>query len=211
MAVTKLYIDIQKKIFLAGQFNPATGNPPLFSYGDTPTLNIYLIDEIASQTQQSGYVLQGVSTAGLSLVLYIFDGTQNGTVYTQQLTFTSDATNTFFTAPLSLNTAALLARVQAGGVNGGSAYLMLAYFQGGLPTVCLDKLITIGVGLPSSGVVVPAGQTPLSAEVAAATFVPINGPAGQGFYVTSPNGKQFFVEAVDQPDGTAKFTADPVN
>ena len=211
MAVVKIYVDVQKRIFLAAPGIAGSASAPFMSYGDTPTLNIYLQDEIANSAVQSGYILQPLSTAGLSLVLYIFDGTQNGTVYTQQLTFTADPTNNFFIANLALNTAALLTLVQAGGVRGGNAYMMLAYFQNGLPTVVLDQPIVIGVGLPSGGVVVPAGQTPLSAETARATFVQINGPAGQGFYITSPNGKQFFIEAADQPDGTAKFTADPVN
>lgn len=197
-----LYIDTTDNAFIGGLNTTANVNPfdlPLF-YGDTISLRIYLMDKLQT-TNPSIFPYEILGTAGLQLFLYLDDGLVAGTIYTQQITWSTDANNQYFYANLALNTAALATLL--GSATSRECYLKIGYVQGGLQTTVISRQVQIGVGIPSVALVVPPGQTPLSAEVAAATFFPLTPVAGQPLFIMSPAGKIFMMRAVDNADGTA--------
>lgn len=207
-----LYIDTQANQLVTGTTSTQTVQPssiPLF-YGDTLSLVIYLLTKTKSTTRPNDYDVSIVNTAGLQLFLYLDDGTVSGTIYTQQIVWTPDANNTYFSANLALNTAALLTLIGTS-TSGASCWLKIGYVQGGLQTTVLSAQVTVGVGLPTSAVVVPAGQTNVSAEVANATYFPQAPVNGKPLYLASESGKVCALYFVDNPDGTASFQASQVN
>lgn len=218
MAQLTLYINTSNNTLVAGQLSTQAIDPSSlpFFYGDTLTLFVYLLQWPKGYNPQdvTNSTLQTVSTAGLTLSLYIDDGTIGGIIYTQALTFQTDPNNQYFYTPvgslLALNTAAL-ATLLGTSTGPKPAYLKIGYTQNGLVTTILSRQVNIGVGLPSQPLVVPPGQTPLSAEVANATYFPRQPVAGLPLFLESPNGKILLLAATDQPDGTAQFTASPIN
>ena len=211
MARLNLFVDTTSNSLLAGLTAPITINPtslPLY-YGDTLSLQVYLLNKVSSTLAGSNpYTI--INTAGLQLFVYLDDGTITpGNVYTQQISWNTDPTNSYFYSTLALNTNAIQTLIGTG--TSGNAVLKIGYIQNGVQTTVLSVNVVIGVGIPPSSIVVPPGLTPLSVQVAQAMFVPIAGQAGNGFYLITPNGKKLFICATDQPDGTAVFQASPVN
>jgi hypothetical protein len=214
MARLNLFIDTTSNSLLAGLASPLQVNPatlPLW-FGDTLSLQIYLLNTTNSSLFGSNpYTV--INNAGLQLFLYLDDGTiAPGVIYTQQITWQADPTNSYFYSTLSLNTMAL--QTLLGTATTANASLKVGYVQAGLQTTVLSVPVTIGVGIPSSGLVVPPGLTPLSVEVANNLFVHLDGNPnnpGQGFYLVSPAGKKLLVHAIDNQDGTASLIADPTN
>ena len=213
MANLTLYINTRANSLIAGQSSTQSvdaSSLPLF-FGDTLSLVIYLLQLPLgyNATDPSNSKLQTVSTAGLQLYLYLDDGTTGGTIYTQQILWQTDPTGSYFYANLVLNTEAL--QTLLGSQTSATCWLKIGYVQNGLQTTVLSKQVTVGVGLPTVALVAPAGQTPLSAEVASATYVSLQPVAGRPIYLESPNGKIFALVAVDNPDGTASVQASQVN
>lgn len=213
MARLSLFIDTTSNSLIAGVNSPLSINPasvPLY-YGDTLSLQVYLLN--TTGTTLSGFnPYTVINNAGLQLFVYLDDSIVGGTIYTQQISWSADATNSYFYSTLSLNTAALATLL--GSSTSKTCWMKIGYVQGGLQTTVLSVLVTIGVGIPSTSLVVPAGLTALSVEVAATMFVPIDGNPnnpGAGFYLVSPAGKKLFISAFDNPDGTASLQASPVN
>jgi hypothetical protein len=207
-----LYIDTTSNSLITGNGNPAIVSAAAlpFFYGDTVTMNIWLFSRIATATgQNTTFPFQVIPTTGLTLFFYIDDGTVNGTIYTQQISWTADLSTNFFTAPVNLATSGLLTIVEASQPAAATAYMKIGYIQSGQQTCVIGgaaNQVNIGVGLPSSAVPAPpAGQTPLSLEVAKATFVQLLGPPGLDPVLTSPNGHKIQLACVDNPDGTHSF------
>jgi hypothetical protein len=205
-----LYIDTSRNQLVGGVSNPGFVNPAQlpFFFGDQIQLVVFLLNNIGPQgLGNSPYTI--IPSQGLALQVYLDDGSAEGTVYTQQIEFQADQTGTYFYGTLPLNTAAL--ETLLGSATSAPAYLKIGYFQNGLPTTVYSGQVTINVGMPVGALAVPAGQTPLSAEVAAQTYVPIIGNPGQPIYLTSPAGKKIMLVAQDNPDGTASFQATEIN
>ena len=213
MARLSLYIDTTSNGLIAGVNNPFSINPaslPLY-YGDTLNLQIYLMNSTGT-TLSSSNPYTVINNAGLQLFVYLDDSIVGGTIYTQQISWASDPTNSYFYSTLSLNTAAL--QTLLGAATSKTCWLKVGYVENGLQTTVLSVVVTIGVGIPSTSLIVPAGLNALSVEVARTMFLPIDGNPnnpGNGFYLISPAGKKLFVSAFDNPDGTASLQASPVN
>ncbi len=212
-----IFIDIANDALIGGLNSSRVGsatNLPLF-YGDTLAVQVYLMTPIAQNPNPAapaGFPYVGVSTAGLSLSLLIDDGLPDTTnIYTQQLTWATDANNSYFYANVPLNTAAI--KTLLGSKSSASATLQIGFTQGGLPRTILVQPITITAGIPNVVVAVPAGQTSISAEVALATFIPKDSTVrlGEPIYLSSPLGKIIALMCVDNGDGTASFQANPIN
>jgi hypothetical protein len=210
MAQLTLYINTSNNTLVSGQQNtqPIGSSLPLF-FGDTLSLKIYLLQtpEGYNATDPSNSGLETVPTAGLQLVLYLTDGKDDGTIYTQCVNFVEDATGSFFTGQLALNTAAL--QTLFGNNKTASCYLQVGYIQDGLNTTVLNMPVTLQVGIPTTPLTVPPGLTPLSVEAADAMFVPVNPLPGQPIYVQSADGlATFALRVVKNADGTYRFAAD---
>jgi hypothetical protein len=205
MANLKLFINTSANQLVAGQNSTQLiepGSIPLF-FGDTLLLNIYLLQVPigwdARNPMASG--LETVPTNGLQLFFYIDDGTIGGTIYTQQIAFAEDPSQRFFIGTLALNTAALQTLIGAN--TGAPAWIKIGYVQNGVQTTVLSARVTINVGLPLVALAVPAALTPLSAEVANATYYPQLPVAGMPLLIKSPAGHTFALVAVDNADGTS--------
>jgi len=205
-----LYLDITTSTLFSSLSGGTVVTPtaiPLF-FGDTVAMEIYLIEPVSTAVPgQNKYKI--LPTNGLSLVLYLDCGLENSSIYTQQVNWQTDPNNQYFFANLALNTQKLSALL-AGKVQ-TNCYLKIGIVNNNLPTTVYAGQVTIKAGLPTNNLVVPAGQTPLSQEVAAQEFYPIAGRAGLGYMLISPLGKKIFVSAIDNPDGTASVQEAPVN
>jgi hypothetical protein len=190
---------------------------PLY-IGDTVQLQVYLMDPL--QTTTPGISNFGPkNTAGLNLMLYLTNGLDSNSgsyvQYSQQIVWSTDPNNQYFYATVALNTAGLITLI--GNNTQASAYLVIGYQTAAGDTTVFEAQVTLKPGIPNANIVVPAGLTPISLEQARMIFVPVSGvsipggPTGQGFYLTTPNGKKLFVQAIDNADGTASLDASPAN
>lgn len=206
-----IFIDTSSRTLLSSQSGgtPIQGTSlPLF-YPDTIQLNVYLLQPIANAAIGNANY-QSIPTAGIELLLYLDGGSEGSPILSQVTNFQSDASGTYFIGTLALNTAAI--KQPLGTAKSLGATLKIGSIVGGNTTTYIATGVTIMAGMPAGGLIVPPGLTPLSLQAAEATFVPINGlPAGQGFYLVTPNGKKLYLQAIDEPDGTASFVASPVN
>jgi hypothetical protein len=205
-----LFIDTSSKSLLSTVNGGISVNPsslPLF-FPDTLTLNVYLLQPIGN-APIGNTQYQTVPTTGLSLLLYLDGGVEGSPILTQVVTWVTDPTDSFFIGNLSLNTVQV--QQNLGKQQSLRCYLKIGYIQNGLSTTLISSPVSILPGLPTNPLVVPPGLVPLSVQAAQAMFVPLAGLAGEGFYLITPNGKKLFLQAIDQPDGTASFLASPVN
>jgi hypothetical protein len=212
MALFQIFINVATGKAVAGPSSATNVTLPILYCPDTPTLQVYL--EQPSPGSNLAVPFTPIPTAGLTFYCYLNDGTLNGTVYTQQITWTpgSDSSGPFFNATLALNTNALETLVTAAGTNGGSCYLEFGYVQNGLQTTVFRQQVTVLPGLPSNAIApAPPGQIPLTVQVANQMYVPQQPIAGQPIELMSKNGKILVLQAVDNPDGTASFVAAPAN
>jgi hypothetical protein len=210
MASLSLFIDTTSNGLIADVNDASSINPaslPLY-FGDTLSLSVYLMNKVGT-TLSGSNPFSVINTAGITFFLYLDDGLVGGTIYTQQISWSTDPTNSYFLSSLSLNTLAL--QTFLGAATSKSCWMKAGYVQNGLQTTVLSVMVNIGVGIPSVSLVVPAGLTPLSAEVANTTYVQVQGVAGNGFYLVSPSGKKIYIHVADNPDGTATLNSDPVN
>lgn len=204
MANINIYIDADTRKVLAGPDSSQTidaGSLPL-SFGDNPTFNIYLRTKSSSINP---VVYKAVPTTGLTLFFYLNDGLIDGTIYTQQITWTPDSGATFFTAKVAMNTLAL--KTLIGTSTTGPCAIKIGYAQNGDITTVLSDLTKVGVGLPSTSLVVPAGQTALTAEVAASTYFGLQPVNGRPMKLATATGRIVTLLAVDNSDGTASLNA----
>lgn len=172
MAQFDIYIDVTTNTVIGGIGPGQTFSVPLppFVEGDTPTFRIFLC--IPTGNPISPYTLMPIG--GLSLQAAIGDKIGNATnYYTNQFTWapSTDPTNpNYFIATFPMNTAAITNLI--GSASQASSTFEVKYIQGGVPTTVLSQSITVQAAvIKNGGVVVPPGLTPLSAEVANATFL----------------------------------------
>jgi len=177
---------------------------------DTLKINWYLLTLSLNSLNQA--IVSPVPTAGLSFYVYITDGSLNGTIYTQQITWVADASGLFWSAYLSLNTSAIINAIEALGSGAAQAAGLNCFIEAGYidatgnQTTTYSPPITIKPGLPSGAVAPsPAGQTSLSTQVAAQTYMPQIPVAGLPLLLKTANGKIIQLLAVDNPDGTASL------
>lgn len=206
--VTNLFVDISTGNLLAGLNSSTTIGPPSFFYGDEPTFNIYLLTPSGVNASPGVVSYNSVPTAGLTLQFYLDDGTITpGTIYAQQLVWT--ATTGINGAPcfsgiVSFLTADLAALLGTG--SSANCYLKIGTLQNAIPTTYVSERVTVNVGLPTASAPTPVpGQQALTVQQGNQTYYPIAGLAGLPIIIISPNGKQFQIAAVDNPDGTASI------
>lgn len=208
MAQFTLYIDTYRNKLISGLNNSTIVDPsslPLFA-GDTLSLNVYLLAPLQIQNP-SQFNYEIVSTAGLQLFVYLDDGTIEPVpenIYTQQIAWNTDPDNQYFWANVPLNTENLSDLLNSG-ENGGQqaqCWLKIGYIQNGLQTTVFSSRVTVMAGLPEVELVVPPGLTPLSAEVANATYWTNQPVAGRPLIFMTPKGKLIAYQPIDNDDGT---------
>jgi hypothetical protein len=211
MNTLDIFIDTSNRSLVSSQTGGASiqaSSLPFF-YPDTLTVRVFLLTPISNNSFGVPQY-QIIPTTGLALVLYINGGTDTGSNLAAQTVWQTDPNNTYFYADVSLATAGI--KQNLGQKTSCQVYLQIGTIQNGNTRTYISSPITIQAGLNNANLVVPPSLTPLSLQAATAMFVPINGlPAGQGFYLITPNGKKLYLQAVDNPDGTASFLASPVN
>jgi hypothetical protein len=170
MSQYDIYIDTNVGQVVKGLNDSTVAQLPGFIQGDTPNLRIWLLARAPTFPTNPIYTLLG--TSGLTLQVTV--GDKRGDLnfwYTQQFTWSTDAASAYFYAALTFNTAAINTLIGSG--TGASTWLEVKYLVAGIPTTVLEVAITIqaAVNKPVALAVVPAGQTPLSAETALALFL----------------------------------------
>ncbi len=196
MANFNLYVDCAGGGLVNGIADMTPAPMPALFQGDTLSLQIYPLARASSYPLGAPFTLVG--TAGLSLQVAI--GTKIGnaaTYYTQQFTWQTDANNTYFYANLPLNTAAITTLLGTSAT--ASAWFAIALISSGTPTTILEIPVTINAATIQGGaLVIPPGQTPVSAEYCKATFLTRN--ISGAIIFSSPAGKKVALYASD--DGT---------
>jgi hypothetical protein len=191
MAQFKLYIDTESGELVRGASSTTLANLPRFFQGDTISFRIYLLERTASfPAGSSPYSI--INNADLSLRVGIGpkNGTAGSTLYTSQFTWEKDPTNSFFFADLALNTSGINGLISGG--ESGTAWFEVEYIEDSLPTTVFQRQITIEAEvLESTALIVPPGETPLSAETANATYLQRD---NNGFYLSNATtGHKVFV------------------
>lgn len=157
---------------------------PAFVQGDTHAFRVYLVRASAGTT-----TLTRIPTVGLDIQMAIGRKVGNAsTLYTQQFTWTAstDLADPYWSASLPMDTAAITTLLGAN--DHASAWFEVKLFEDGVPTTILSKSVQVQAAVIKTGSVTePAVPTPLSAEVASATFVSKSGIVG-GLNITSPDG-----------------------
>ncbi len=172
MATIDLYIDTFAKRLVTSLTDTTPVRFPSLVQEDTPTLRIWLLQQVANSTIEDPYVF--IPTAGVTLQLAI--GTRLGsssTLYTQQYTWTAsgDTTNPYFEAQLPMNTAGITTLL--GNQGTASAYLEVKMTDTYATTILSEQVTVLAAVIKSGGITSPIPTTALSAEVAAATFVKV--------------------------------------
>jgi hypothetical protein len=214
MADLKLFVNTSNNTLSAGQLSSQSidaASLPFFC-PDTFNLVVYLLQTPLGYNAQdpSNSKLQTVSNAGMTINVYLNDGTLGGVTYASALGLVPDPSNTYATGVLSLNTD-LMKALCVSPATRASCWIKIVYVQNGLETTVLSQQVNIGIGVLLPASVPIMGQTPLSVEVANATYLPKEPVAGLAHYLESPNGKIFMLAAIDNADGTATFVATQIN
>jgi hypothetical protein len=147
----------------------AAGSVPHFVQYVSLDLRIWGIQKVAG-------VSSYLPTDGITLFVALGDLLQEPPTYlTQQATWTpsADLANPYLEAVLPMNTSAINTLLAGPPVlRSKQVDFGVFFFSGGSPAGSLIKRVTLYRSLYStSSLVVPAGQTPLSAEVADATYL----------------------------------------
>lgn len=206
-----LYIDTASNQLLVGLNTPALVDPQAlpFFFGDTLPLQIWLLEPSHAGNAAAATSYDVQATTGRQLKVYLTDGEGDMSVYAAQLAFDTDQSQEKFFGNLALNTTELQTLLTD--KTEATAWLVIGYVENGLPRTVLAQQIKVRVGMPEPVFGVPPGETALSVEVASATYLTKIPVAGQPIYLKSPDGKIIALLAVDNPDGTATFQANPVN
>ncbi len=113
-----------------------------------------------------------IPVSGITLDVALGPKPNTGTYHARQVTWTpsADLADPYFEAILALNTPAIDALLA--GVTEAATWFEVKMFQDALPTTVLSKQVQISAAVILPGTVTPApGDTPLSAEVANATYL----------------------------------------
>jgi hypothetical protein len=170
MAQFDIFIDTNRQKPVRSFTDPTIVDLPPLVQGDTPTFRIWnLVQTATFQNSTTPYAYLG--TAGLSLEVAL--GTRVGNsslLYTQQFVWTPDANAQYFSAQFPLNTAGIDTLLSTN--TQASAWFEVKYLSAGMPTTILDQNVQVQAAVIKAGaLVVPPGQTALSAEEANAAFL----------------------------------------
>ncbi len=172
MASFDLFIDTDGQALVGGVLNSRTVSPPSLFQGDTPTFNVRLLKRTTG-FPNSTPPYTNLGTAGFTIQAAIGDKVGiGGTIYTQQFAWAAGGTLTdpFFTATIPLNTAAVTTLIGAG--KSADTWLEIQSIAAGIPTTVLEIPVTINASVIKPGqLVVPPGQTAISAEEINANFL----------------------------------------
>ncbi len=172
--ILDLYIDTARRKLVAGPANSSIVAMPVLSQGNTVRLRVRCLKPTAN-FPLSPPLYEVIQTAGKTLQLAI--GTKAGnasTHYTEQYTWSGagDAADPYFEADLPMNTAAISNWLGASARN--TSYLEINLVENATPGTILSEQVTVEASvIKNDTLTVPEGLTPLSAEVAHATFVQI--------------------------------------
>lgn len=170
MAQFDIYVDTYSGESVAGPTNAALSPLPKFIQGDTPTYRIYLLARTTTYPISNPYSIINNAALSLKVALGPKTGTAGSTLYTQQFTWSRDATNSYFTATFPLNTAAIATLLGSG--ESATAWFEIEYTQDAVPTTVLQKNVTIDAEVIETGsLTTPPGSTAMSAEEANAVFL----------------------------------------
>lgn len=206
MSVIDLYIDVEQLQPVRGFTDSTRVALPRFNQEDSLTFRVRLLKPNPASVLDAPYIF--IDNSGLTLEMAL--GTRVGnttTYYTQQFSWTlsSNPGDPYFEGTLDLNTNAI-----ATGLGSGSelsAWWEIKYVSSGVPTTVLQQSVQIHASvIKSGGMTTPISPTPLSAEVAAATYVAKSGLQGILYLISSDGLKKIALYC--DTDGT--FHADPV-
>jgi len=170
MAQFDLYIDTVSGELVTGPSNSTPALLPRLTQGDTISLRNYLLARTTTFPLSNPYSIINNAALSLKAALGPKNGTAGSTLYTQQFTWSKDATNSYFFADFPLNTAAIATLL--GSNPTATAWFEIEYTQGGFPTTVYQKEVTIHAEVIETGTITePPGQTAISAEEAHATFL----------------------------------------
>lgn len=189
MPRTDLFIEISSRESVTSLTNLAPSPLPGFYQGATLDLRIYLI-----KARTDGADPDRITTTGRDLYVSVGEKVGNtDTEYTSQSVWTPnpDLTDPYWEAQLPLNTAAITSLL--GTRDKRPAYFEILLYDSGNPNPVLSKSVSVEATVHKGSTVVPAGQTPLSAEVAASTYVPQAGFQGKLLLISADGTKQGFV------------------
>lgn len=195
MSLLSLFFDVSTKRLVSSLTNSAPYLLPDLNQEDSLTIDLSVVQRTGSITPP---FFSYVDIANYALFIAV--GTV-GTVNASQNTWTKNTENTTFTGVLPLDTT---------GINNladGAQQIFeirifdgTSYFRG-------QQLVTVKKSLALTGALaVPAEFTALSAEEAAAIYVPYELPAGRGLTFTSADGTKKQLLYLDN-DGTPRWIA----
>jgi hypothetical protein len=168
MAEHTLYIDCDRAVPVTSATDSTRKALPTFVQGDTIHLKLYLLQ---GYSRASSYTKNAVSGITIQAALGPRLG-NSSELYTAAYSWTAsteDLSDPFWEATLPMNTDEIDDLL--GSAGSAQAYFEIKYFRDALPTTCLSELVTIYAAVIKEESVVPVAEpTPLSAEVAAATY-----------------------------------------
>jgi len=168
VAQRDLFIDTQRREVVLSATDSSIAVLPGFTQGDSLDLRVFLLKDYSRTGSYTRIPVEG-------LTIQAALGTKIGSetlYYTQQFTWaaSTDMGQPYFSAIFPMNTDAITELV--GVAAQATAYFEIKMISSGLPVTVLSKLITCHAAvIKEGGLTVPAGQTPLSVEVANATYL----------------------------------------
>ena len=194
MAVTRdIYVNFtEQKLVKSSRENTVVRFPAPY-HQDNLSLVIHPLEIDTSRTPNQGPFAE-ISGTGLSLVVKIFasDGT---TVLASQTSFT--ASGNTLVGTLDLNTGAMATAIASGDITNAILEFEFEYTDGSTLTVQQrDFIIYEEFIIAGSPVAIP-NETYLTENASLSLFVKKVGAAGEGFYLTSPDGTKTIYCYVD--------------
>lgn len=184
-ATLKLYVDWFAKKLVTSKTSAASFSLPTFYYGEVFPFQITLLEPNPA-VGWNGYAVVNNANIGLKLIVSSV-AVDTGTTLATQYSWTKDTVEMTFSAEVGFNTAAIDTWLSTDATK--TAYLEIQITEGTVVSTVYKTAITIGASqLTPSTQQVPAGETPLSQEVAKAMFVQKMMGAGESITLTSADG-----------------------
>lgn len=168
MAEHTLYIDCDRAKSVMSASSSTDKVLPKFVQGDTIHFKLYLLQGF---NRAAAYTPVPVLGLTIEMALGIRQGDESE-LYTAQYTWTAseDLADPYWEATLPMNTTEIDDLIDD--AEFGLAFFEIKYFRDSLPTTVLSERVKIWAAVIKAGSVVPvATPTPLSAEVANATYL----------------------------------------
>ncbi len=168
MAEHTLYIDCDRATAVRSATDSTAKALPKFVQGDTLLLRIYLLQGYSRSSEYTP-----VPTLDLTIQAALGIRVGNDTEYhTQQFTWTAsaDLADPYFEAEFPMSTAAITTLL--GSDESAFSYFEVKYIRDGLPTTVLSEKVKVWAAvIKEGGLIEAAVPTPLSVEVANATYL----------------------------------------